>query len=232
MNPHWDAFTGSVPWFVEPGQHVTAGPPEPPGSWKAASPAFPSAFPRLDELLRLAHVSRITVAERPYLLFSWPTDLGTPAWLCAPPGRETAVELHADHDVLLSSFGGIVERADEPDSWLLNHAEALTEAEARHDASFLSDYAWAFEGRGIPIETSAFYSVAREANGNTTLCHRRTGEVLLFAPDHSFSHVRRWKDCPEFTLYEIDGAPAFRTWVEAIATQWLDAARRTGGGRR
>ena len=107
-------------------------------------------------------------------------------------------------------------------SWLLNHESALTEKEASHDATFIRDYAWAFEDAGckIPIDLTAHYSIAREANGNTTLCHRSTGEVLLFAPDHAFDFVTPLEGCPEYTLYRIHGAPDLRHWVHAVARQW------------
>ena len=97
----------------------------------------------------------------------------------------------------------------------------LTESEAQHDASFLKDYSWAFEGVQIPIEMPDFYSIARQANGNTTLRHRVSGEVLLFATDHAFNHLTPYAGCPEYTLYRINDAGTFREWVNVVADQWL-----------
>lgn len=75
----------------------------------------------------------------------------------------------------------------------------------------------------IPIDLADHYPVAWEANGNATLVHRRTGVVLLFAPDHAFTHVTPLPGCPNYTLHRIEGADTFAAWVEALAAQWLDA---------
>ena len=123
---------------------------------------------------------------------------------------------------MLQSFGGILERANEPETcWLLNQNEVLTEREAGHDASFLEDYSWAFDcvPGGIPIQLKEYYSIAREANGNETICHRTSGAVLLFAPDHSFTHVKPFAGCPAYTLYTLDGTLSFVDWVNKIAQQ-------------
>ncbi len=105
----------------------------------------------------------------------------------------------------------------------------LTEREASHDASFIQDYKWAFEDADLtlPIEPSEYYSIAREANGNATLCHRVSGQVLMFAPDHCFDNLTELEGCPEYTLYRINGAATFRDWVNAIAVQWLGHTGRS-----
>ncbi len=120
----------------------------------------------------------------------------------------------------MRSFGGIVERQNEPEWWLVNHNDALTLEEAREDASFVQDYAELFKPNGIPIDLAAHYSIAREANGNATLCHRTSGKVLLFATDHAFDYVDPVDGCPRRTLYTLHGAPDFTTWVEKLASQW------------
>jgi len=127
----------------------------------------------------------------------------------------------------LAEFGGITERAGEFEGqWLLNTNESLTADEAAHDAAFIRDCDWAFEEvpGGIPIDPGAYYSISREANGNSTLCHRTSGEVLMFAPDHSFTHLVPLEGCPEYTLYRINGAPGFVDWVEVVAQQWTKAS--------
>jgi hypothetical protein len=151
-------------------------------------------------------------------------------WLCLPPSAKVPENLQEDHSKLLACFGGIVERFNEPeDTWLLNLNDALTEREASHDASFIEDYKWAFDDAGVtlPIEPSEYYSIAREANGNDTLCHRVSGQVLMFAPDHCFDHLTEMEGCPEYTLYRIKGAASFREWVNAVAVQWLSHAARS-----
>jgi hypothetical protein len=145
-------------------------------------------------------------------------------WLCFPPTQTAAQHFQDDHRNLLACFGGIIERFNEPeDTWLLNLNDALTEREASHDGRFIQDYKWAFDeaGLALPIEPTEYYSIAREANGNATLCHRTSGKVLMFAPDHCFEHLKVLEGCPEYTLYTIQGAATFRDWVNAIALQWL-----------
>jgi hypothetical protein len=85
----------------------------------------------------------------------------------------------------------------------------LTERVAHGDATFIRrDYAWAFKDASIeiPIDLEAFYPIAVEANGNTTFCHRLSGEVVLFAPDHAFDHVELFPGCPAYTLYRLPAA--------------------------
>jgi hypothetical protein len=228
MNGHWQEFARELPWFVA-GRDVRVGKLLPPGSWHA-SDAFGRLFPRLGRLLGTASTSRVVVDGRPFTLFSWEIADRLLAWLAPLPGA-AAEGVYPGHLTLLAEFGGITERAGEFEGqWLLNTTESLTQREATHDASFIRDYAWAFdEVGGIPIDLTAFYSVSREANGNCTLCHRVTGEVLLFAPDHAFNHVTPLEGCPEYTLYRLQGAPRFEAWVEEVAGQWIDEVER---GRR
>ena len=101
--------------------------------------------------------------------------------------------------------------------------DALTGREASHDASFINDYMWKFTNAGVdlPIQPSDYYSIAREANGNTTLCHRTTGHVILFAPDHAFDFVVPFDGCSEYALYNLNGIVTLRDWVDVVARQWL-----------
>jgi hypothetical protein len=175
----------------------------------------------LYRLLTAADVTPVQIDANHYELLIWKTPGSSRSWLCPLPSVARP-DLLADHRVLLESFGGIIERGNEPEAtWLLNQTATLTAKEAQSDARFIRDCAWMFGSSGaIPIDTAAYYSVSREANGNDTLCHRETGQILLFAPDHAFKHVTVLEDCPDYSLYRIDGAPDFRTWVEAIAEQW------------
>ncbi len=111
----------------------------------------------------------------------------------------------------------------------MNLNDALTEREAAHDGTFLQDYRWALDDAGLalPIKATEYYSIAREANGIATLCHRVSGQLLMFAPDHSFEHLTELEGCPEYTLYTINGAPKIRDWVNAVALQWLAHAGRS-----
>ena len=229
MNAEWKRFLDAAPWFLKPGQPATVEATRPPGSWGPRSPAFSKLFPVLTECLNRAAVTPVAVAQVPYVLLTWDRGQDGPCgWLSPAPSAAPSPRLHEDHRVLLGSFGGIVARSNEPEeSWLRNHDAVLTESEAERDASFLADYAWAFEeaGAAIPTELARFYSIAREANGNTTFCDRSSGEIVLFAPDHGFDHVTPYPGCPEYTLYRINGAASFREWVDAVAGQCLAAVR-------
>jgi hypothetical protein len=225
LNPHWDQFIETVPWFLDHDTIVKVGVSNPPGYWEPASVAFSALFPTLEQLLKEAFVASIDLNGSGYVLFTWQRKDGSLcSWLSPAPSIDPPTSLYVNHRILLASFGGIVERSNEATSWVLNHNDALTEREARYDATFIRDYAWAFERASveIPIELKQFYSIAREANGNTTLCHRTSGEVILFATDHAFDHVEVLPGCPDYTLYRFLGAQRFGHWVNAIAGQWHD----------
>lgn len=224
----WAAFTESVPWFLDRDAAVQASAPR---KRHALTPLAATLFPHLGRLLAKASVTDVSVNGARYELLAWDSRNGNRfGWLCMVPSKNAPGNLQDDHRKLLPSFGGIVERFNEPeDTWLLNLNDALTEREASHDGSFIQDYKWAFEDAGLtlPIEPSEYYSIAREANGNVTLCHRVSGQVLMFAPDHCFDHLTELEGCPEYTLYKINGAATFREWVDAVAVQWLAHAGRS-----
>ncbi len=218
----WQAFIESVPWFIDADADVRVSKPH---DGRHLSSAVADIYPSLAKLLAQAIVTPVSVNDGRYELFAWDAVEGYRiGWLCFPPAADLPDSIHADHAELLRSFGGVIERFNEPeDTWLLNHNDALTAREASHDASFINDYIWAFTDAGVelPIRPTDYYSVAREANGNTTLCHRTTGEVILFAPDHAFDFVTPLDGCPEYTLYKLNGVSTLADWVDAVAMQWL-----------
>jgi hypothetical protein len=223
VNQQWEEFAKQVPWFPQRGQIAEVGDSQPPGSWESVSADFDLLFPALHRVLRGAFVTPVVVAETRYQLYTWlRRDGASCSWLSPLPSIDPPSSVHPDHQILLRSFGGIVERADEAEWWIMNHNDVLTEGVAQTDATFIRHYAWAFEEASveIPIEMEQFYAIAEEANGNTTLCHRLTGEVVLFAPDHAFDYVEPYPRCPEYSLYRLTGAPRFRDWVDTIARQW------------
>lgn len=218
----WDAFIESVPWFTNADtSRVTVFDTK---AGYSLSRIATSTFPTLSKLLAKSEHTPVVIENIEYDLLAWDSNDGyRVGWLCLPPPSEIPDSLFPCHADLLSAFGGIVERFNEPsETWLLNHNEALTLREASHDASFILDYSWAFTDVGLelPINPGEFYSIAREANGNTTLCHRSSGRVMLFATDHCFEHITPCENCPEYTLYDIDGAHTFQEWVEIVSAQW------------
>jgi hypothetical protein len=227
MNERWESFLEDVPWFMNRRNHVEVGITQEPGAWAERSADFSRLFPALERLLKKASLTELEIDGKHYELFSWQRQDGRDcAWLSPAPSRRAPSSLLQEHQTLLASFGGVEERSNESeDTWLLNHNAVLTETEAKRDASFINAYKWAFDRAGvsIPIVLSEFYSIAREANGNTTLCHRTTGEIVLFAPDHNFAHIVPVPGCPKYSLYRIPGAETFSGWVSSITNQWLDS---------
>lgn len=224
----WNRFVESVPWVVGEGSAVVVG--DSAGATGAGS-LDAGEFPSLHLLLGRAIATPVVVDDRPVELLTWPAadDGDELSWLCRPPSQAPPPDLLPAHQRLLGSFGGIIERSsNEPSTWLLNCDDALTEDASRQDATFLQDYDWLMEDHGgaWPIDLASHYSICSEANGNTSLCDRRDGTVLLFAPDHDFDHIEPLEGCPPYSLYRIPSAPDFTTWVEVIARQWLDAIAR------
>jgi hypothetical protein len=186
-------------------------------------------FPSLSQLFATCDATTVYVNGTAHYLLAWNSTSGyRVGWLCLPPDDNPSSGLFSEHATLVKSFGGIVERFNEPHTWLLNHNDVLTVNEASYDASFITASS-SFEANriDIPINTSEYYSIAREANGNTTLCHRSTGDILLFASDHAYGHVEIMNGCPPYTLYTIDGVKCFRDWVNVVAQQWLDQTDTT-----
>lgn len=218
----WEIFVEDVPRFIDDGANVSVS-----CSFRGLplSSDVQLRFPNLSQLLERADVTPVAIDNADYHLLAWDgIDGYRIGWLCLPPSPSSVKDFHDDHQELLKCFGGIVERFNEPEeTWLLNHYDALTQREGKYDASLLEYSMWAFEDAGVPlpIQPTEYYSIAREANGNTTFCHRSSGKVILFAADHAFDHVTELDGCPKYTLYTIDGVTAFCDWVEAIASQWL-----------
>jgi len=214
----WETFTDCMPWVIDEnasielsdGRDVT----------KLAN-AVGSDFPTLANLLRHSTTTSVSIDTIKHELFAWDSpDYGRIGWLCLAPSSRSDDKTCRKHRQLLQHFGGIVERFNEPDdTLLLNLDSALTNYDASFDATFIDNYSYMFDGE-IPIVLSDFYTLAREANGNTTICHRNDGSVLLFAPDHSFDNLSPLTGCPEFTLYNVDNVSIFTEWVEQIANQW------------
>jgi hypothetical protein len=212
----WDAFVKDVTWFAR-GREKTAKLSALPNRAFGAEAA--ELFPKLNVLLQRATITDVSLGREHYELYGWTSAVGVRfGWLCMPPSAEPSSRLHRSHRELLRSFGGIVERFNEPDdTWLLNLNDALTERVAA--SSDRGSYAAVFDGP-VPIDSDAYYPIAIEANGNTTLCHRESGSILLFAPDHSFDHIAVLPGCPDYTFYTIRGVEELREWVETVAQQW------------
>jgi hypothetical protein len=220
MNEHWQRFIEEITWFLEPGQTAEVDISLPPGSWSPASSEFENLFPEACRILRAAIVTEVAVVDVRYQLYTWlRADRSSCSWLSPAPSPDPPRSLHPDHRVLLRSFGGIVERSNEPSWWVLNHNDVLTENIARYGGAFTRK---SFEDAAIeiPADVEQLYTIANEANGNVTFCHRLSGAVVLHAHDHNFDYVETYPGYPDYTLYRLPEAPCFRDWVNTVSRQW------------
>jgi hypothetical protein len=62
------------------------------------------------------------------------------------------------------------------------------------------------------------YTFGSEANGNTTLCRRTSGEVVLYAHDHAFHHVEV-PGYPDYTFIALLGRDTYKEWGNTISLQ-------------
>jgi hypothetical protein len=218
----WIEFTKSVPWFLKSDAVVEVSTPQ---KSTVLSPTVAALFPSLAKLIAAASSIDVSVNSECYELLGWDSiDGGRMGWLCRPASEKPPENLYCQHRELLSSFGGIVERFNEPETWLSNLNDALTEKEASHDGGFIRDIPWVFDDGAskLPIDPIEYYSIAGEANGNATFCHRVNGRIIMLAQDHYFRHLTVLEGCPEHSLYTINGIKTFRDWVNAVARQWLE----------
>lgn len=215
----WQWFSADCSWFLQPGQTAQAG------ECQRWSRGAVDGLPVLSRLLAQADVTPIQVADQRFELLAWGPAEDRRGWLCVPPATDLGQAVHPVHRRLLSVCGGIVERFGEPESWWLNQDEVGTEAAAGIAlAPVLEDYAWLWQDAGltVPIEPDHYYPVAVEANGNLTVVHRASGDLLLFAPDHAFRGVTPLPGCPPYSLMTIDDAPDLASWLEGCAEAWSD----------
>ena len=115
----WAAFVDSVPWFLDRDAAVDVSAPRKRHTLSAAAATL---FPHLGELLAEASATDVSVNGTRYELLAWDSPDGDRlGWLCLPPSKDAPRNLLDDHRQLLASFGGIVERFNEPeDTWHLN----------------------------------------------------------------------------------------------------------------
>jgi hypothetical protein len=219
----WNVFIESVPWFVRPEQTIEIE--ETLTGYRTAA-TIPPQFQALGTLLARASWTRVSIDGSLYDLLGWHNGDGARCgWLCLPPTQDPSAAIYSEHRSLLTTFGGIVQQFNEPEeeNWLLNLDDALTEKEALEDISFIQDIAReAYDGFILPVELSEYYTIAKEANGNLTLCHRVNGGIIMFAHDHSFEHLTVLEKCPEYSFYTIKNVSTFSDWVSTVANQWLN----------
>ncbi len=232
----WDIFCDHVSWFLKPNELTITSVVEAPAvEFFDPSKGFESRFPTLTRLLSLGRVSVVEVDERRFHLHTWPKlDGRRCGWLCEQPGLTSDVSLHADHRILLESFGGVREPFNGPSgTWTLNlnwwacasELRLLTPRESDIYRQYLKDTLESPECSFLG-ELEQYVRFALEANGNFLAYHAKTGEVVMFASDHNCSHVIPVAGCPEHSFYRVQNASTFRDWIELVAAQWLSNVKR------
>lgn len=226
-------FQEDVTWYFEASDDVEVISSDPVAlTSEQRSDAFTAAFPRLALMLSKARRTRIRKNEEFLELWGWTNREGASfGWLCHVPGCDAGAPLIDDHRLQLAHMGGIVEKWNEPSSYLMNLNWAFGIDECRKGFQAPSSYVWMpyyleqCKEAGLEpwVDPLNYQPFAVEANGNVILYHLRCGEVIMFAHDHAFRFVDVLRDCPEYTFYSIRGCPTFRDWVEAVADQWLVA---------
>jgi hypothetical protein len=87
---------------------------------------FTTVFPKLTSLLSRSRVTALKLDGEPYLLYGWTSQGRTEycerdtlyGWLSyAPTPDAISPLLHPDHQLLLRSFGGIIEHFYSDDAW-------------------------------------------------------------------------------------------------------------------
>src|ERR1700752_3136335 len=109
----WAAFTESVPWFLDRNAAVELSSSR---KSRELSSVAATLFPQLGRLMAEALVTDVAVNGVRYELLAWDSPNGDRmGWLCLPPLKSAPRNLHDDHRKLLGTFGGIVERFNEPE---------------------------------------------------------------------------------------------------------------------
>lgn len=214
----WEQFLAQTPGFLQPGDAATAGEEQP---WPRGGVA---GLPRLSALLASATLTPLSIAGTGYELLAWGPQCARRGWLCHPPLNADTGHVHPIHRNFWLVCGGVVQRFGEPktETWWLNQDEILTATASRTPVSdSLAAYSWLWEddGLAIPIQPDEYYVVAVEANGNLTLVHRESGQLLLFAPDHAFDRVTPMPGCPEYSLLTFDDVCDLGTWIERSVSE-------------
>lgn len=196
---------------------------------------FRNRFPILSDLLACSRRTTLEISKGRRHIHAWTNRLGHRfGWVCLPPPDASAtVKMHADHRLLLTAFGGIEEHWNGPESFLSNQNGSLgvphwsigfgnREEQFQELAEDLYPDYTDVKGDLVPSEYAEFTS---EANGDMTMYHLQTAEVLHLGFDCGVRGVTALDAYPQL-LYRINAAPDFVSWVETVAQVWLSEIDR------
>lgn len=223
MNRYINAFLSDVTWFAKATDIELIKEEE-----IIVPYDFTSKFPQMSELLKQAIKLEIVVKKKRkeiYWLICWTKGNIIRGWLCLPPECKIGKRLPKSYQIVLNVFGGIIESfgLNSENNFLLNMDSVLCLKDAMHGIDGWENYYYGCceqESVTPKIDLKKLIVIAREANGNLTLCDSESEEILLFAHDHNFTNVVIYDNCPEYTFYKIRECSTFQIWLEKIALQW------------
>jgi hypothetical protein len=225
-NTDWDEFNEYATWFLYNKNEVAIDKTKAFGEVFKITQNFSTDFPKFSSLLRQARITPVLVDGKQYYVFGFTSLIGDSCgWLCLPPTVTERSDLHLDHRVLLTCFGGIVETWNGPVSWLSNLNFALCEEESSSGFNGMEEYIEEMcsdEGLVPFLNPNDYISFAVEANGNCTVYHKQSSSIMMVAPDHCFDNITRIEGYPDYTLYKMNDCENFKEWVELVANQWLN----------
>lgn len=224
MNIDFETFKTDITWFVKPGDKVelldtTLN--------YSLTDNFRATFPILTNLIQKSRVLNLTINNQLYRLFSWTNkENKSIGWLNKiESDKKTDIELIDEHELLLKEIGGIQETYNQPEPSLSNNQNFLfIKSECSKGIGGWEDYyeMMCEEENKPQIDYKDFICFVQEANGDVTLYHKNTKEVMLFAHDHSFDNVEFLENQPEYTFHKINGIKTFVDYVESLATEWTN----------
>ena len=177
-------------------------------------------FPEMCRLLALARVTRVKIDNQDYLCLGWLEDESRTVWLCNKP-QANCIYLSPDHQLIASLIGGISTTVETISSSLANLNWAL----ATNPSQIIPNYDIP-KSRFIriadipPFEFQNYYVIAEGANGAQTICHKKTGKLIVISHSSAdgLAPLPKW---PENSLFIIEGTPSFQVWVEQLAEDYL-----------
>jgi hypothetical protein len=221
MFKDFEDFKTNITWFIKPADVVNIK-----EGVLTVGDDFIDRFPNLYKLISAARVLDVTINNNIYKLLSWTRrDDISCGWLCKfEPADISALEILPEHQLLLDTMGGIQESYNQPGYMLTNNQNFLfIKSQCRPGLDgWMIYYIEMCQDEDItPMPETNMIAFVGEANGNLTVYDKITGQVYLFAHDHSFDYVTFLEGQPHYTYHLINGVNTFTDYAETVARQWM-----------
>ena len=232
MNDDFETFKKEIPWCFRRSEKIEFLPLE---KHTGLSESFRQTFPILTDLIQEARILDLIISNQRHMLFSWTNKKNglSCGWLNkVEQNPQRTLNLIDEHKLLISEIGGILETYKGPELSLSNNQNFMfIEAECTNGIGGWDEFykMRCEEESKTQIHSKDFICFVEEANGNLTLYHPETKDVLVFAPDHSFDNVEFLEDQPEYTFHKINNITSFVDYVEALAAEWKSEIKTTVG---